>query len=134
MKANVLMTRQRLFDGVAIGASALCLVHCLVLPAILVLAPTLALFLAIPEGFHTALLLVAMPTSAAALWIGHKRNGRLLPAALAIVGLTFLAAGLMVPRNEQVETALTVVGSVLLASGHALNWRALRHTRAGPRA
>ena len=43
---------QRLFDGIAIGASILCMIHCLVLPVLIVLLPTLAAFFMMPEDFH----------------------------------------------------------------------------------
>ncbi|WP_367180741.1 MerC domain-containing protein [uncultured Parasphingopyxis sp.] len=32
--------RHRLLDGIAIGSSGLCLVHCLVLPALMAVLPT----------------------------------------------------------------------------------------------
>jgi hypothetical protein len=40
------------FDAVAIFASGLCLVHCLALPALLLLIPAWTAWLAVPEGYH----------------------------------------------------------------------------------
>jgi uncharacterized membrane protein YfcA len=112
-----IMTRQRWFDGRAIASSALCLV------------PTLALFLTIPERCHLGVFLVAVPTSAAAMWMGYRRHRRQTPALLAMAGLSFPAAGLFVGPSDRAETLLTVPGSVLLAAGHVQKWRGLHHGR-----
>jgi hypothetical protein len=125
----LIMTRQRWFDSLAIGASALCLVHCLVLPLLILLVPTLALFLTIPDSFHLVVFLVAMPTSAVAMWMGYRRHRRQAPVLLAMTGLCFLAAGLFMAPSERAETLLTVVGSVFFAAGHVQNWRGLHHGR-----
>lgn len=118
---------QPLLDGLAIGASAICLVHCLVLPALLVLVPTLGAVLSLPEEFHLWALIFAVPTSALALASGYRRHRLLRPVAIAGVGLGLLALGVLAAPTEWVETALTVPGAVALAIGHALNWRATRH-------
>lgn len=123
----VIPRRQRLLDGLAIGASALCLIHCLLLPALIVLIPAVAGFLTLPEEFHVAALAFAVPTSLVALLFGYRRHRRLDPALIALAGLAFLALGVLAASEEWIETALTVPGAVLLAIGHALNWRALRH-------
>lgn len=117
---------QRLYDSIAIGASALCLVHCLLLPMAMLLVPTLAALLTIPESFHAAVFAIAVPTSLAALWLGYRRHRFRRPALLAAIGLALLGAGLLAALSERAETALTVLGSILLALGHVQNWGALR--------
>lgn len=119
---------QRMFDGLAIGASTLCLVHCLVLPALILLLPALATILAVPEEFHLWALALAVPTSLFALASGHRRHGRRQPALAALPGLLLLALGALAAPDEATETWLTVAGSILLATGHAINWRATRHS------
>ncbi|AKM06552.1 MerC domain-containing protein [Pelagerythrobacter marensis] len=119
--------RQRLLDGLAIGASAVCLVHCLLLPALLVLLPTLGAWLAFPESFHVWALAFAFPASVFALAGGYRRHRRTRPVAIALVGLALLALGAFIAPDELIETVLTVPGAIALAIGHALNWRMARH-------
>lgn len=119
--------KQRLFDGMAIGASVLCLVHCLLLPVLIVLLPTLAVFLAIPEAFHLWALAFAIPTSALALTTGYCRHRRIRPTMIALPGLFLLAMGALFAPTESAETMLSVAGALLLALGHGLNWRRLQH-------
>lgn len=113
---------QNWLDGVAVGASAACLVHCLALPLLIAALPVLAGMLAIGEGLHAIIFAAAVPTSALALFAGHRRHGQLTPVAGSALGLTLLASGLLAGR-PLAETALTVAGSLLLASAHLMNWR-----------
>lgn len=121
---------QRLYDGVAIGASILCLIHCLVLPLLIVLLPTLAAFLAFPESFHLWALALAVPTSVLALTTGYRRHRRILPTAVALPGLVLLALGALLAPTDAMETMLSVAGALLLALGHGLNWKALHKSGA----
>jgi hypothetical protein len=119
--------QQRLLDGLAVSASTLCLIHCLVLPVALVAIPTLAAFLAVPEAFHLWVFLFAVPTSLLAMVAGHGRHGRTRPFAQAVVGLALIGLGALAVPEGWAETGLTVAGSLLLAWAHAANWRLVQH-------
>ena len=129
--ATIGSSRQRVFDGLAIGASMLCLVHCLVLPVVIVLLPALAAFLAVPEAFHLWALAFAVPSSALALTAGYRRHHWSRPIMIVVPGIALLAFGALAAPTEAAETWLTVPGALLLAIGHALNWRAMRHATCG---
>ncbi|WP_395337421.1 MerC domain-containing protein [Novosphingobium sp. BL-8H] len=113
-------------DGAATCASAACLVHCLVLPLVIALLPTLAGSLDPGEGFHTLILLFAVPTSALALVPGWRRGGAIGPLAAGVVGLFLLSAGVVVSGGPILERVVTVAGSLLLAGAHIANWRMRR--------
>ena len=117
----------RWLDGVAVTASVLCLIHCLVLPAILVALPVLATMLAVPESFHAIAFVIALPTSALAVTLGHRRHGLRWPLVAATFGLTLLGIGAFAIDSETAERAVSSVGAVLLAVAHVGNWRALSH-------
>ena len=107
------MQRSTFLDGAAIGASLLCLIHCIGLPILFALLPALATIgLPSSESLHLILLLTAIPVSALAL--------------VGALGLAGLAAGLAFDSVPGAETALTVAGSLALASAHIGNWRRLR--------
>ena len=121
------------FDGLAVGASALCLVHCLGLPLLIAALPAVAGQIGAGEGFHLAVLLFALPTSGFALIEGWRRHRGLAPLFVGGVGLVLLAAGLAFGNWAAVETGMTVAGSLLLAAAHVANWRR-RTARAACRA
>ncbi|WP_337847041.1 MerC domain-containing protein [Sphingomonas sp.] len=111
------------FDGLAVGASVLCLIHCLALPIVIAALPALAARLDLGEGFHLAVLAFALPVSAVALGEGWRRHRGLTPLFVGAFGLMLLAAGLAFEDWVAVETGVTVAGSLLLAGAHVANWR-----------
>ena len=117
--------RQRMLDGFAVTASLLCLIHCLLLPLLLIALPVLATMLVLPESFHTIAFAVAMPTSVLAMASGIARHRRLWPALLAVVGLALLGTGAFAIDAEAAERVVTSIGAVILAVAHILNWRAV---------
>jgi hypothetical protein len=118
-------------DSLAIGAGTLCLVHCLVLPLVVLLLPTLATVLTVPESFHLLALAFAVPTSAFALGTGIRQHGLVQPLLLAAPGLALMAFGALAAPDAEWERALTVIGTLLLVGGHLINWRGLRRAH-GP--
>lgn len=113
-------------ERLGIGASLLCLVHCLALPFALAALPALSSVLAIPESFHLWILAFALPTSGFALISGRWRHRAFYPLAIGVVGLILLALGAIPLGSTPLETPVTVVGGLMLAAAHLTNWQ-LRH-------
>ena len=113
----------RWLDRSAIGLSGLCLVHCLAFPVIIALLPAMAPILPQQPWVHPAILATALPLAGLALWRGWRRHHDLRPGLLGVVGLNLMGAGLAVGEGRSMETILTVIGGLLLATAHALNWR-----------
>jgi len=112
----------RALDAAGVGLSTLCLVHCLALPVAAAAAP-LAAHVAEAEWVHWAIVALAAP--AAILAITPTLALRPFPWAVPVfasLGLAGLVSALFV-HTEVLETALTTIGGVLLASAHILNWR-----------
>jgi len=109
-------------DGTAVVLSALCLVHCLALPLIVVGVPFLAQF---AEGhLHLQMLIVVLPLSVIALAIGFRRHrsNRILSAG--IVGMLLLVIGATVAHTQLgliADRAFTICGSLTLATAHYFN-------------
>ncbi len=118
------------FDGTAAALSSLCLLHCLLLPLGLGLAPVLAAVPGAgmhgPEWLHWALLALAAPVSVYALWRGLAAHGDPLPWRLAAAGFALMAGGAALHDTGPAEQALTVAGGLVVAFAHWRNWRA-RH-------
>lgn len=113
-------------DKAALGASALCLVHCLGLPVLIALSPAIASLLDAAEGVHLLVFLFAVPVSAMAMVAGHRRHGLVVPAVLAAIGLGLIGVGALGGLRLLWETGVTVAGSLLLALAHLRNLRASR--------
>lgn len=118
---------QSFFDASAMVLSGLCLLHCLALPLLAAALPLFGVW-AEAEWVHVAFVAIAAPLAGLALWRGHRRDALPWPLwALAALGLLGLLAGAFGIPDEASETAMTVCGSLALASAHLWNWR--RHRR-----
>lgn len=113
-------------DGAAIGASILCLIHCLGLPLLIAASPALTARFDVGEAFHLIVLLLAIPTSAFTLIEGWRRHRWIAPLFVGGVGLVLMASGLAFGHMAIVEIGMTVAGSLLLAGAHVANWRGRR--------
>lgn len=113
-------------ERAAVGASALCLIHCAGLPLLLAALPALSSLIAVPESFHVWVLAFAVPTSALALFTGRRHHRRVYPLMIGAVGLMLLAFGALLLLGGRWETPVTIMGSLCLAFAHVANWR-LRH-------
>jgi len=110
-------------EGLAISASAACLVHCLGVPLLFALLPAASSLLGVPESFHLVAFIIAVPASGLALLSGYRRHGAMLPVLCGAGGLLLLGAGALGGQAYLVETGLTVIGSLVLGFGHLRNWR-----------
>jgi len=109
-------------DGAAVVLSALCLVHCLALPLIVIGVPFLAQFS--ESHLHLQMLVIVLPLSTIALAIGFRRhrNSRVLSAG--IVGMLLLVIGATVAHTQLgliADRTFTICGSLTLATAHYFN-------------
>ena len=118
-----------LLDRFSIGLSALCIVHCVAIPLLISVAPLLASFAFADESFHIALIALVVPTSAVALSLGCRKHRSWRIPTLGLLGVTILlsaAVGGGILFGEVGETSLTVLGALVIALAHLLNYRACR--------
>lgn len=101
--------------------SALCLLHC-VLGLLLVAGLGLGSTFLLDPIIHRGGLLAATVVVGVAIGIGAIRHRRAAPFVVAMVGLTFMGGALAAPHGVE-EAVLTMIGVVLVASGHVLNLR-----------
>ncbi|MBL7649736.1 MAG: MerC domain-containing protein [Candidatus Hydrogenedentes bacterium] len=116
-------------DKIAIGLSALCAVHCLILPLIAGLLPALAALTGSHVHFHTLMLVAVLPLSSFALGAGWLRHRDAAVLALGLTGLILIVVAATVGHDlpsEAAERWTTVAGSLLLALAHLRNYRQCR--------
>jgi len=117
-------------DQAAICLSGACLVHCLALPVLMVLAPWISLGIFGEKWFHLALVVIVVPISLFAFRMGYRQHGgrgMLLPglSGLALVALAAVMEFAHIGSHE-LAAGVTSLGGILLIVGH---WRNLRGRR-----
>lgn len=120
------MTTQTLLDKSSISLSLLCAVHCLALPIITVMSPALTGSVIADESFHRWLVLVVLPLSLVALFMGCKQHKGRVVLSLGISGLLLLVFTALFGHDvfgELGEKIATVVGAGMIAIAHYRNYR-----------
>ena len=119
-------TGQAVTDKLAIGLSLMCAIHCLAVPVLLVMLPSLAVLQLDNEAFHFWMVLVVIPTSIYALTLGCKQHERYQLLFLGGIGLVLLISALVAGEErigEAGEKILTLLGASFVAIGHWFNFR-----------
>lgn len=113
-------------DKSAITLSVLCLLHCLALPVITVLLPTMIATAVNQEFFHTIMVAFVLPISIYALTMGCKKHSKLSVALYGGLGLATLVAAVVFGEShlgEVGEKVVTTIGAVIIAFAHFQNYK-----------
>lgn len=112
-------------DRLGILVSAICAVHCLLVPVLFYLLPAAGAALG-DERLEWGLLLMAGLVATLSLGLSYRRHRSLAVLALLVAGLMLLiAARLLEEHGEPVllSALVSVVGASVLVAGHAFNLR-----------
>ena len=115
---------EKVADRLGICLSALCVVHCLLTPVILLLLPSAQFFhfFTTHETFHM-LMLIVLPLLALFAFIpGFRLHGNKGVFLWAIPGIASIAVGaLLFEGNAWFEAGFSIAGSCMLIRAHLLN-------------
>ena len=120
---------QEYSDKTAISLSALCLVHCLLVPSFLVFLSGYVSLSYNNELIHYAILFIAIPVSLYALITGVRNHKSFSFLYLGLIGIISLILAVTLGAQiwgEVGEKALTTVGALLVAISHFKNYRLCR--------
>jgi len=119
----------RYFDRIAIGLSAICIVHCIAVPLLVALLPLAAATLGRDAHFHSVMLWLVVPTSVFGFGLGYRVHGRGAVVAAGALALALVAAAALWGHAHwppHIESIVSISASVGLAVAHALNFRDVR--------
>ncbi len=112
-------------DLFGIGMSALCLLHCLLLPVAVLILPGLFHHHGHQHGtdlVHAIILVLATPTAIYAFGQGLRRHHSSLPLQIGSVALAGLWLGFFF-EGHSLGAALTLLSSVGLIYAHGVNFK-----------
>ena len=113
-------------DKTAISLSLLCTMHCLVLPLLAVLLPSISALPLTDEIFHVWMVIAVIPISTYALTMGCKNHKRYQIILIGSIGLLVLCVVAFFGHDllgEELEKAFTVIGAIIIATAHIWNYR-----------
>lgn len=116
---------QRFTDYTSLSLAGICAIHCFLTPVALILFPVVGSTFFSEEIFHELMLLLVVPASVVAIFLGCRRHKDFSVITLGILGLSFLLAGAFGTTGYE-ESILTLIGAFIMVLGHLRNFRLCR--------
>ena len=142
-------------DKIAISMAAVCAVHCLLMPVLIVLLPIFATSFFVHKDFHLWMLFLVFPTTGMAIFMGCRKHKDKLVAIFSFMGLSILILAVIHERTQFAQQSsvdscstvcahctgsiteaslhagawINVLGGLFLACGHIRNYRLCRNAR-----
>ncbi len=142
-------------DKLAISMAAICAVHCLLTPVLIVMLPIVAASFFVHQDFHLWMLYLVIPTTTFAIYMGCRKHKDKWVATFSAIGVSVLICALVVERSNAATSApvegahcehcvrdlseqplpihtaawVNVLGGLFLASGHVRNYRLCRRAK-----
>ena len=141
-------------DHLAIGMAAVCAIHCLLTPILIMAIPIIATSFLVHQDFHLWMIFLVLPTTVFAIFMGCRNHKDRAVAVLSAIGLSVLLFALIQERvyyasegnaafysanceicarditaepiPMQAGVWLNALGGFILASAHIRNFRLCR--------
>lgn len=113
----------RKLDHVGFIASALCAVHCALMPFVITLLPLVGLEFLSSIWVEVGVIVLSLTVGIRSLipsYFNHHR--KLLPIVLLLIGF-ILIFGIHLLRLHELEPVLVPLGGVSIALAHCVNWK-----------
>ncbi len=140
---NIMYFKKQISDKLSICLSLCCILHCIALPVLILMIPSISSFWINDENVHIVLVIFAVPISLFAMGKSLKIHNNYKCISLAGVGLLLLVAAIFMHDigfsgehgheehgheehgglGETLETVFTVIGGLVLLSAHFINIR-----------
>ena len=119
------MKSQLTSDKFAMSFSAICLIHCLFAPSLMILSYSSLALTIESELIHKIILLLTVPVSIFAISLGYKNHSNNSIIYTGIAGLTILISALLIGESigENAELILTMIGSLMVIYCHYRNYK-----------
>ncbi len=112
------------WDGLGIGASLACAIHCALLPLFLSSLPLFGINIIHHTGFEVGMILLALAVGTYSLWHGYRKHHHsLIPLSLFFTGFISLV---LKQFFIQYENWLLVPAVLFIITAHFLNFRFCR--------
>jgi hypothetical protein len=112
-------------DRLGIIAASICLLHCAVIPVMIIAMPMIGTtYASNSEWLHLPLVLFASILGGYAIFLGKLHHRQKSPTIIAIVGVALLLASLAEAQLGELAEYLASLGALTMAYAHIRNMRA----------
>lgn len=113
------------WDRLGISASMLCIVHCLLTPAVVLFSPLLGEWMSAP-AFHAVIVIIVVPVAMIALWRGYTQHKQKKVLIAGAVGIALIFGAIAVGHRSYWEAALMILAGAFLSFAHLSNLHGCR--------
>ena len=129
MRPSAILDIRTIADGLGVVGATVCALHCIALPALLVLGSTVPTVFLDGESFHRSMLWLVVPSAVLAFALGcrrHKDRRVLLLGTFGIAGMVLSGTVLHDLMGEAAEKIVTLAAAALLIAAHFRNFKLCR--------
>ncbi len=113
---------QKILDNFGLTISAVCAIHCILLPVLIILSPYIELAFFTSHEFHETLMYFILPTSLIAFTLGCKKHNDDIVKLGGICAIFVLLIAILLHEfSETLSVVLTLFASSLLIFTHLRN-------------
>lgn len=115
------LNSQNMMDKIGVGASLLCVLHCLITPLLVTTLPVVA---ATEEQMHSVFAIIILSLGMLAFIPGYQKHENKLILITGFMGVSLIIIAALLPEMENaeiLETGLVVVGGITLSIAHLRN-------------
>ena len=115
-------------DLIGFGASFLCAIHCALLPFVISILPIAGLEFLENEWVEYSIIILSFILASTALTHGYTSHHRsFTPLIIVVSGFLSICLGHSIfEEGNYFETVLTVMGALIIAVAHVVNWNLVR--------
>lgn len=124
---DILIKYDKKHDIISIGASTLCLIHCIALPLFFSTLPFFGFEILENIWLEMATMLISLFIGGFAIWKGYKHfhHKPMLPT-LFLLGMLLMIIGNLL-GSELFEMVTKLVGAGFMITVHSMNWYRIHH-------
>jgi hypothetical protein len=89
-----------ILDRVAMSLAGICAIHCLLTPILVMALPIIATSFFVHKDFHLWMILLVLPTTGFAIFMGCRKHKDRLVAVLSAIGISILIGSLIHERMQ----------------------------------
>lgn len=124
---NSKKSRSSFWDSFGVGVSALCVVHCVLLPVLIFVAPAILSGVVPHEDWtHAVLLGFILGIAGVAFITGYRVHGQIRPVLWMVAGVLIITYATFFAHSQlghMWEPVIAIIGSLALIRAHILNHR-----------
>lgn len=116
-------------DFLGFSASMLCVIHCVAFPFLLSLAPVAGFQILSDPAIEYAVIIFGLIIAGLSILHGYGHHRKKAAFYTVATGFILIILGHLLHSHEAQEIYLTVIGAIIVAAAHFINWQQVQRAK-----